>query len=103
MDCAGCAKSIERAVAQLDGVETCELNFTTETLRVASKSEGIPNRVQQVVEELNFTIADADSPSKESAEKPRNFWAFMWQRLETRLALLAALLVLPGLLSPASP
>jgi len=97
MDCAGCAKSIERAVAQLDGVETCELNFTTETLRVASKSEGIPNRVQQVVEELNFTIADADSPSKESAEKPRNFWAFMWQRLETRLALLAALLVLPGL------
>ena len=34
MDCANCAKSIESAVARMDGVQQCDLNFTTETLRV---------------------------------------------------------------------
>ena len=101
MDCAGCARSIENAVSQIEGVETCELNFTTEMLHVVSQqgriTEEVTEAVHGVVEKLNFAITDPAAPPENSISPPSNFWAFMWQRLETRLALCAAILVLPGL------
>ena len=95
MDCAGCARSIENAVSQLDGVQLCELNFTTETLLVdGSTSHG---DIANTVRGLGFDVADQSQPEAESIRPPQNFWAYMWARNETRLALVAALFILPGL------
>ena len=96
MDCAGCAKSVETAVSQLDGVTACSLNFTTEKLRVAGN---IPREtVIARVQEVGFDVAQETDTSEASAERPRNFLNFLWQRVSTRCALLGALLILPGLL-----
>jgi Cd2+/Zn2+-exporting ATPase len=96
MDCAGCARTVEQGVAQLPGVETCTLTFPTAKLSVTGPvaRETIVERV----EALGYGIADAgEAAPREQATTP-NFWRFLWSRWETRLALLGALLILPGLL-----
>jgi Cd2+/Zn2+-exporting ATPase len=97
MDCASCASAIERGVAQLDGVTTCELNFTTERLRVQGdlSREAIVARVQKLGYEALDVAAEATSPTPAA---PQNFLQFMWSRLDTRLALIGVLLVLPGVI-----
>ena len=97
MDCAGCARSIENAVSQLDGVTQCELNFTTETLRVSGDAN-ITDKVQSTVHELGFELVDPAKQVEPADNPPQNFWQYMWQRLETRLALVAAVLVIPALI-----
>lgn len=101
MDCAGCARTIESGVAQLNGVETCELNFTTERLRVS----GAVSRetVVQRVRDLGYDVAEpapaaAEPTETAAAQPPIGFLRFLWERGETRLALLGALLILPGLI-----
>ncbi|HMQ34018.1 MAG TPA: heavy metal translocating P-type ATPase, partial [Chloroflexaceae bacterium] len=92
MDCAGCARTVEAGVAQLPGVQSCELSFTTERLRVrgAITREAVEERVR----ELGYAVAEP-APAATPAPAP-GFLRFMWARTETRLALLGALLVLPG-------
>lgn len=100
MDCAGCARSVESGVAQLAGVESCELNFATERLHV--RGAVAPDAVIERVRALGYEVAEPEvSTAQAPADKPAaapSFFGFMWQRLETRLALLGALLVLPGLI-----
>ncbi|MCB8987484.1 MAG: cation-translocating P-type ATPase [Ardenticatenaceae bacterium] len=98
MDCADCARSIEKGVARLDGIELCLLNFTSETLRVSGDVE--PTAVINRVRELGYDVADSADPSTGplDGQPPSTFFAYMWWRRDTRLALLATLLILPGLL-----
>ncbi len=96
MDCANCAKSIESAVARMDGVEQCDLNFTLERLRVSGTAD--PAQITSVVTDLGYTINDAGQETEPTVEAPGSFWAYMWSRRQTRLLLLAALLTLPGIL-----
>lgn len=96
MDCASCARTIENGVSKLAGVETCSLNFTTETLRIAGKvkAEDILARVR----ELGYEGAAGEQAAISHEPKPgTSFGQFLWQRLDTRFALLGALLILPGL------
>ncbi|MCB0183022.1 MAG: cation-translocating P-type ATPase, partial [Caldilineaceae bacterium] len=96
MDCAGCAQSIAAAVDKLDGVTTCDLNFTTAKLRVNGTAERAT--IIKTVETLGYTIAANDSTAHPLASEPLpNFWRYLWQRGETKLALLGALFILPGL------
>ncbi len=96
MDCAGCARTIESGVAQLPGVKSCELSFTTERLRVAG--DIAPEMIVQRVRDLGFDVAEPGAPASEQTAlpPPSGFLGFMWSRLETRLALLGVVLVLPG-------
>jgi Zn2+/Cd2+-exporting ATPase len=102
MDCAGCARTIESGVAQLAGVTTSELNFTTEKLRVTGMVS--KDVVIQRIRDLGFDVvvpadpAIAEQPATATVPKPPHFLAFLWQRNETRLALLGALLIIPGLI-----
>ncbi len=96
MDCAGCAQSIATAVDRLDGVTTCELNFTTAKLRVNGTADR--SAVFDTVKALGFGIAAAEAAPSAAPEPLPNFWRYLWQRGETRLALLGALLILPGLI-----
>ena len=97
MDCADCAKTVETGVAKLDGVEACELNFHSEVLRVhgSLSDDEIIHRVR----ELGYNVRDPHEHKTETDQiQSINFIQFMWSRRDTQLALLAALLVLPGLL-----
>ncbi|MGB4871349.1 MAG: cation transporter, partial [Candidatus Promineifilaceae bacterium] len=76
MDCADCARSIEKGVAKLDGVALCRLNFTTETLRVDGSvdQETVVNRIR----ELGYNVA---APAAEqTAQPPAAFFPYLWQR-----------------------
>jgi Cd2+/Zn2+-exporting ATPase len=95
MDCASCARTIETGVGQLQGVEQATINFATETLVV--KGEVDETAVTGRVHELGYEVAGEEAETESSAE-PDGFVAYMWQRWNTRLALLGALLILPGLL-----
>jgi Cd2+/Zn2+-exporting ATPase len=98
MDCASCAQTVEAGVARLDGVQLCQLNFTTETLRVSGdiSREMVVSRVH----ELGYQVLDAapDGTAVSTPNRPQGFWAYMASRRDTRMALLATLLILPGLI-----
>ena len=98
MDCAACARTVESGVARLEGVDACSLNFATETLRVegAVDDETVAGRVR----ELGYDVADPGSDGQDGrpAERASNFLSFMLSRTDTILALVGALLILPGLL-----
>ena len=101
MDCASCAAHIETGVARLEGVDACQISFTSETLKVsgAAPAAAIVARVQELgygADEI-APGAQAAQPGSESLAQ-RNFLQYMAGRRDTRLALLAALLLLPGLL-----
>ncbi|HNB52381.1 MAG TPA: cation transporter, partial [Anaerolineales bacterium] len=95
MDCAACAQTIERGVAKLDGVQTCALNFTSETLRV--EGEIARENIIQRVRELGYDVG-SDKVISEDVKRETLFWGFMWARRDTQLALLGAFLILPGLI-----
>jgi Cd2+/Zn2+-exporting ATPase len=94
IDCASCARTVETGVRQLDGVESCSLNFTTEQLRVsgAITREAVLDRVRA----LGYEVAEPVAEGTTQQSSPPSFLSFMWERWETRLALLGALLIVPG-------
>lgn len=112
MDCAGCARTIETGVAQLAGVDRCELSFTTERLRVQGSvsSATVVARIRdlgyQVAEPADHTTEQSSLAGLETREdrlpdvprQPTRLLRFLWERRETRMALLGALLILPGLI-----
>jgi Cd2+/Zn2+-exporting ATPase len=99
LDCAVCARTAEGGVAQIEGVQRSELNFTTGTLRV----QGSASREQVIrrIRDLGFDVVEPDATTAQArpavAPQPQGFLAYMAQRTETRLALVAALLLIPGL------
>ncbi|MDM8529239.1 cation-translocating P-type ATPase [Anaerolineales bacterium HSG24] len=99
LDCPSCAKTIETGVNQVDGVESCQLNFNTGTLKVDGVAE--EQAVIERIRELGHDVVDqtgADHASEESSAPPSNFFQFLWSRTDTRLALFGAILILPGLI-----
>lgn len=98
MDCASCAQTVENGVRQLPGIQSCTLTFTTEKLQITGDVpvETVQERVKALGYEATPLAAGEAAPV---AEMPSgNFLRFLWNRTETRLALLGALLILPGLL-----
>ncbi len=115
MDCASCARSIEKGVAALPKVEEATINFTTATLRVAGAAA--PERIVARVRELGYDVAVGEGEKRRkgegekgrrgegesvindtSSQKSSGLFSYLWNRSDTRLALLAALLVIPGIL-----
>lgn len=97
MDCAACAQTIERGVAKLDGVQTCALSFTSETLRV--EGEITQETIVQRVRELGYNVSQTPAHLTPDTPNPdTTLWRFMLSRRDTQLALLGALLILPGLI-----
>jgi Cd2+/Zn2+-exporting ATPase len=97
MDCTDCAQTIQTGVAKLDGVESCDINFHTEILHVDGKvkAKDIIHRVR----ELGYNVRDKDETNSSELEPPSyNFFQFLWERSDTKLALFAAMLILPGLI-----
>ncbi|HMQ52739.1 MAG TPA: heavy metal-associated domain-containing protein, partial [Anaerolineae bacterium] len=88
LDCPNCAKSVEKGIAQLEGVQSCELNFTTTNLRVKGEvsRDAVIDRVRALGHDVAADALGAESRSVGSS--PVNFFHYLWQRSEGRLALL---------------
>lgn len=112
MDCADCAKTIERGVSKLDGVTRCTLNFGAAVLKVEGASR---EAVIQRVKALGYGVEDEARAAQASVATapaaglagwvdrlPTNgivgFLRFLLQKTDTTLAVLGALLVLPSLI-----
>ncbi len=96
MDCASCATTLEKGVGKLDNIDLASINFSTELLRVQGNVN--PEDVVSRVRELGYDVADSAQPAASHQPPATGFLPFMWGRMDTRLALLGAVLVLPGLI-----
>jgi len=110
MDCANCAQTVRKGVAGLPDVDSAELNFTTGTLCVRGSAPA--ERVVARVRELGYDVeerapagghARSDHEGHDHAAggggvAARGLLPYLWGRGDTRAALIAALLVLPGLI-----
>jgi Cd2+/Zn2+-exporting ATPase len=96
LDCANCALTLEKGIAQMGGVQSCQVTFATEKMRVGGDvaREDVVARVR----ELGYDVVEPAPESQAAAIEPLNFFQFMWQRRDTQLALLGTLLIVPGLL-----
>lgn len=96
LDCPDCARSLETGVSKLEGVISCELNFNTGKLNIIGDvpADSVIRRVQ----EFGHDVAEPEARTDTSQpHRPQRFLEFMWRRRDTRLALIGALLILPGL------
>lgn len=59
MDCASCARSIEKAVTSVDGVVSANVVFSTGKLRVSADAD-VSVKVQEAVKGLGFSLASLD-------------------------------------------
>lgn len=95
IDCAHCARTIEVSIARLNGVEACELNTTTGRLRVRGTVDSAT--IITYVRSLGYEAASSENlgiPEQTTG----SLIAFLWQRSDTRLALIGALLIAPGVI-----
>lgn len=84
MDCAACARKVETAVRQIDGVSQVQVLFATEKLLVNADSD-IRSQVETAVRAAGYTLRDADAPQE---EKPQSSW------LQENLALLSLVVMM---------
>jgi len=93
IDCANCARTIEISLARLDGIEACELNAATGRLRVRGTVDAAT--IIAHVRSLGYEAALAGDTG--AAPTPSaSFFQFMWHRPDTRLALIGAIMIVPG-------
>ncbi len=101
MDCAECAKTLEKAVSRLDSVQRVRVDFNTGKLSVDGpiSLDDLNKRARAV----GFGVRDAAESTTD--EKPvrkgvLGFWDYLLSRFDTRMALLGgALLVITALAS----
>lgn len=100
MDCADCAQTVATGVSKLAGVESCQLSYATERLRVRGEVDSAA--VIARVRELGYDVAPYESRQGASFDEAKaqkgGLLRYMAAQRDTRLALLGALLILPGLI-----
>jgi Cd2+/Zn2+-exporting ATPase len=78
-------------------VELSEVNFATAQLTVVG--EATEAEISKRVHDLGYELVQStDDLSPDKKQTKLGFFRFLWQRTETRLALIGAILVLPGLI-----
>ena len=94
MDCANCAKTIERGVATLQGVDSVHVSYPTERLEASGSAtaDAIADKVRQ----LGFGIAHSpdEQRSHMAASGSNSFMQYLWSEWQTRSALIAATVIL---------
>ncbi len=99
MDCAGCAREVESAVNQLEGVESANVEYFTNTLELIGDVDFA--RLRERVEALGKTISEAEDVGADAADNDElkragllGFWDYLLGRPESRLAIVGGALLL---------
>src|SRR4030042_4997924 len=106
MDCADCALSLERSLAQIRGVEQVNINFTTGLMDAVGNFD--PQELVRRVEALGYhastdtsmrenTRETSDPQATKSAMKLPGFLGYLYSTTQTRLALGGVILLLISL------
>jgi len=106
MDCADCALSLERSLAQIKGVEQVRVNYTTGIMDASGDFD--PQDLVKRVEVLGYHVVPPASASEgeqatssSAVDKPiphlPGFLGYLYSSPETRLAMLGAVLILISL------
>jgi len=101
MDCAGCAREVETGVSKLPGVQSAQVDFVTNTLRLTGD---VPFGVlQERVQTLGKSLVPPDAapaPLETKRGGVIGFWDYLVARSETRQALIGGgLIILTFILS----
>lgn len=98
LDCMDCARGLEASIAAMPSVEKVALDYFNATLTVhGDLDEG---QLRQMISKLGYGVADENSSQRAPEDEPNailGFWRYLLQQVETRLALLAGVLVLLSL------
>ncbi len=59
MSCASCAHHIEKSISKMDGVDSCEVNFATETAKVVFDENQVNfDQMNAIVKPLGYEFID---------------------------------------------
>ena len=100
MDCPGCAREVESAVANLAGVQSAQVDYLTNTLQLMGDVDF--GRLRDRVESVGKTIS-ADQTAETQADldgKRRGvlgFWDYLRARPDSRLAIIGGMLLLAAI------
>ncbi len=100
MDCPGCAREVESAVANLGGVQSARVDYLTNTLHLIGDVDY--SRLKDRVESVGKSISrDSAKEAKASDEVKRagvlGFWDYLRARPDSRLALAGGALLLAAI------
>ena len=100
MDCADCARTIEQALAELEGVDEARVNFMAETLECTGRAPAAALRER--IDALGYRLLEPSTPAMAAAPRRAagfaGFLQYLWGRSDTRVALVLGLVVLAALL-----
>ncbi|WP_286297119.1 zinc/cadmium/mercury/lead-transporting ATPase [Vibrio apostichopi] len=95
MDCPACARKIEKAVSNIEGVIEAKVLFATEKLVVKFDSENLAETIEQVSIKTGFPLTEVGS--KKQKQQPETFWQAHiqpnWQIIAIAVSMLIAALL----------
>ncbi|MFA0115421.1 zinc/cadmium/mercury/lead-transporting ATPase [Vibrio sp. 10N.261.46.E11] len=100
MDCPACAKKIEKAVRNIEGVIQAKVLFATEKLVVQFDNESLADTIEQVSIKTGFPLSEVGS--KKEKQHPETFWQAHIQP-NLQIIAIAAAMLFAALLKSTSP
>ncbi|ROR24084.1 Cd2+/Zn2+-exporting ATPase [Vibrio crassostreae] len=100
MDCPACARKIENAISNIDGVIQAKVLFATEKLVVKFDNESLADTIEQVSIKTGFSLTEVGS--KKEKQQPETFWQAHIQP-NLQIIAIAAAMLFAALLKSTSP
>ncbi|MDN3699876.1 zinc/cadmium/mercury/lead-transporting ATPase [Vibrio artabrorum] len=100
MDCPACARKVENAISNIDGVIQVKVLFATEKLVVKFDNESLADTIEQVSIKTGFPLTEVGS--KKEKQQPETFWQAHIQP-NLQIIAIAAAMLFAALLKNTSP
>lgn len=100
MDCPACARKIEKAISNIDGVIQAKVLFATEKLVVKYNNESLTDTIEQVSIKTGFPLTEVGS--KKEKQQPETFWQAHIQP-NLQIIAIAAAMLFAALLKSSAP
>ncbi|MGF1744565.1 zinc/cadmium/mercury/lead-transporting ATPase [Vibrio minamisatsumaniensis] len=100
MDCPACARKVENAIRNIDGVIQVKVLFATEKLVVKFDNESLADTIEQVSIKTGFPLTEVGS--KKEKQQPETFWQAHIQP-NLQIIAIAAAMLFAALLKNTSP
>ncbi len=99
MDCPGCAREVESAVANLSGVQSARVDYLTNTLQLMGDVDfgRLKDRVESVGKTISKDLAETQAYGDKKRAGVLGFWDYLRARPDSRLAILGGILLLAAI------